>query len=273
MALEIHEKRLSERNYLTEEHKKTSIFIHHTAGAHNPINTILGWEGDTRGRVATAFVIGNKSSDGLDKQYDGKIYRCFDEAKWAYHLGIPDSGGRLDKTAIGIELCSFGFLRKAGSKYFTYVNTELKDKTAVTKLTKSFRTFDYYHSYSDAQLESLRLLLLDLGKRFKIDLKAGLQEWIKKEKLKMPAAMNTTRKKQQWLRDNGFVGLDGKLIVADGISGENTKHALSCIGKSAFEYNTACFYGAPGLWTHTNVRTDKFDCFPQEALKQMILSL
>jgi hypothetical protein len=273
MPLDIRTKSLSERNYYAEKYTKTTIFLHHTAGSHNPINTILGWEGDSRGRVATAFVIGNKSSDGKDRSFDGKIYRCFDEAKWAYHLGIPDSGGRLDQVAIGIELCAFGFLRKAGSKYFTYVNTEFTDKTAITKLAKPFRTFDYYHSYSEAQLESLRLLLLDLSKRFNIDLKKGLQPAIKREKLKMPAALNTTRKKQQWLRDNGFVGLDGKLIVADGISGENTKYALESVGKSAFEYNPACFNGAPGLWTHTNVRTDKFDCFPHEGLKQMILSL
>jgi hypothetical protein len=273
MPLVIQNKLLTERNYYAEKHPKVSIFLHHTAGSHNPVNTILGWEGDARGRVATAFVIGNKSIDGKDSSFDGKVYRCFDETRWAYHLGIPDSGGRLDQVSIGIELCAFGFLRKAGSRYFTYVNTEFTDKTAISKLNKPFRTFDYYHRYSDAQLESLRLLLLDLSGRFNIDLKKGLQEWIKKEKLKMPSAMNTTRKKQQWLRDNGFVGLDGKRIVADGIAGENTKYALTTVGKTAFEYNTACFNGAPGLWTHANVRKDKFDCYPDEGLRQMILGL
>ena len=272
MPLVINSKSLSPRNYYTEQHHKDSIFIHHTAGSYNPVNTILGWEGDTRGRVAAAFVIGNKSSDGKDHRFDGKIYRCFDESRWAYHLGIPDSGGRLDKSAIAIELCAFGYLRKASNRYYTYINTEFTDKTAISRLAKPFRTFDYYHSYSDAQLNALRLLLLDLSKRFKIDLKKGLQEWIKKEQLKMPSGLNTTRKKQQWLHDNGFIGLDGKVIVADGIAGENTKYALESIGKSAFEYNPACFNGAPGLWTHTNVRRDKSDCFPHEGLKQLILS-
>lgn len=273
MPLVIHNKLLTTRNYYTEAHNKTSIFLHHTAGAHNPVSTIWGWEGDTRGRVATAFVIGNRSSDGNDNLYNGKVYRCFDESRWAYHLGIPDSGGRLDKVSIGIEICAFGYLRKAGGKYYTYVNTEFKDKTAIAKLDKPFRGFDYYHAYSEAQLESLQLLLVDLGKRFNINIRKGLQEWIAKEKLKLPATANTTRKKQQWLRDNGFVGLDGKLISVDGISGENTKYALSRVGKSAFEYNVACFNGAPGLWTHTNVREDKSDCFPQEELKKLILSL
>ncbi len=273
MALEIREKLLSERNYYPEKYPKTNIFLHHTAGAHHPVYTILGWEGDARGRVATAFVVGNKSSDGLDLRYDGKIYRCFDETRWAYHLGIPDSGGRLDKTSIGIEICSFGYLRKAGNKYYTYVNTEFTDKSAITHLDKPFRAYDYYHSYSDAQLESVRLLVIDLGRRFNIDLKKGLQEWIKKESLKLPTGLNTTLKKQLWLREKGFVGLDGRLIAADGVMGVNTQYALDSVGKSAFEFNSACFNGAPGLWTHTNVRTDKFDCFPQAGLKQVILSL
>lgn len=272
MALTITDKLLSAGNYYSQQYPKKTIFIHHTAGAHSPVNTILGWEGDSRGRVATAYVIGNKSADGKDTRYDGKIYRCFDETKWAYHLGIPDSGGRVDKPAIAIEICSFGFLRKTGGKYYTYVNTEFTDTSAITKLPKPFRGFDYYQSYSDAQLESLRALLLDLSKRFHIDLKQGLQEWIKKEPLKMPATMNTVRKKQQWLHDNGFVGKDGMPIAVDGISGENTKYALDSIGKSAFEFNSACFYGAPGLWTHTNVRLDKWDCYPHEGLKQLILS-
>lgn len=272
MALEIRDKFLSPQNYYPQRYPKKTIFLHHTAGAHNPVSTILAWNGDAQGRVATAFVIGNKSADGNNAGYDGKVYRCFDESQWAYHLGMPDSGGRVDKSAIGIEICSFGFLKRNGSKFFTYVNTEFTNKMGIAKLAQPFRGYRYFQSYSDAQLESLRALLLDLSKRFQIDLKLGLQEWIKKEKLKMPSNMNTTRKKQQWLRDHNFVGKDGMPIAVDGILGVNTGYALASIGKSAFEFNAACFYGAPGLWSHTNVRTDKWDCFPQENLKELILS-
>ena len=35
----------------------------------------------------------------------------------------------------------------------------------------------------------------------------------------------------------------------------------------------APFKGAPGIWTHTNVRSDKFDCFPQPELIAMLNSL
>ena len=45
-------------------------------------------------------------------------------------------------------------------------------------------------------------------------------------------------------------------------------------GADAFEYNQDAFDGKiRGLLTHANVRKDKFDCFPQPELMDMILSL
>jgi len=269
MPLQILDHLLKPASFVGDKTVKKQIFIHHTAGSHNPVNVIDGWDTDNRGRVATAFVIGGKSSRGADNLYDGKVYRAFDENCWAYHLGLDKSA--LDKTSLAIEICNFGQLKKTGDKYLTYVATEMPAEQ-VTTLASPFRDYTYYHSYSSAQLDSLKQLLLDLASRFSIDLKKGLQEWIKKETLLMPANLRTVKEKQQWLRDNGFHGDDGKAIVADGVNGPATKYAISCIGKSAFELNQACLRGAPGLWTHTNVRPDKNDCFPQKELREMILS-
>jgi hypothetical protein len=44
-------------------------------------------------------------------------------------------------------------------------------------------------------------------------------------------------------------------------------------GKDAFLLNQDALAGKPGLWTHTNVRKDKFDCSPQDNLIAMIKSL
>jgi hypothetical protein len=41
----------------------------------------------------------------------------------------------------------------------------------------------------------------------------------------------------------------------------------------AFEMQQAALEGKPGLWTHTNVRSDKNDCFPQPELIDLLLSL
>lgn len=45
-------------------------------------------------------------------------------------------------------------------------------------------------------------------------------------------------------------------------------------GVEAFEFQSDAYYGRiKGLWTHTNTRKDKFDCFPQPELIDMLLSL
>ncbi|WP_430815289.1 peptidoglycan recognition protein family protein [Carboxylicivirga sp. RSCT41] len=45
-------------------------------------------------------------------------------------------------------------------------------------------------------------------------------------------------------------------------------------GPKAFEYNPNAFDGSiKGMWSHSNVRKDKFDVFPQDNLMDMLLSL
>jgi hypothetical protein len=44
--------------------------------------------------------------------------------------------------------------------------------------------------------------------------------------------------------------------------------------KDAFEFNADAYYGKKtGLWSHTSVRKDKFDCFPQPELVEMLKNL
>ena len=44
--------------------------------------------------------------------------------------------------------------------------------------------------------------------------------------------------------------------------------------KDAFDFNDDAYNGrVKGLWTHTNVRKDKFDCFPQTELVEMLKGL
>jgi len=44
--------------------------------------------------------------------------------------------------------------------------------------------------------------------------------------------------------------------------------------KDAFEFNNDAYYGkVEGLWTHTNVRKDKFDMSPQKELVEMLKTL
>jgi N-acetyl-anhydromuramyl-L-alanine amidase AmpD len=44
--------------------------------------------------------------------------------------------------------------------------------------------------------------------------------------------------------------------------------------KDAFEYNENCNYGRElGVWTHTNIRRDKFDCYPDPKLVEMLKNI
>jgi len=166
---------LSESQYLKEEALKTQIVLHHTAGNSSGPATIKMWNTDDRGRIATCVTISGK---GLSKDtFDGEICQAFSSKYWAYHLGIKGDVFRangvpaknLDKTSIGIEICSWGPLEKRGDKFYNYVDREvLADQ--VTELATPYKGHKYYHRYTDAQIESVRQLLTYWKQLYNIDL-------------------------------------------------------------------------------------------------------
>lgn len=165
---------LKESEYFKEEHKKNQITLHHTAGNSSGVNVAQAWNVDTRGRIATPFII---SGSGAKNSKDGEIVQCFSSKHWAYHLGIKGEVFKargiphqiLDKLAIGIEICNWGQLEKVGDKYMTYVDSELKSDH-VTTLDKPYKGYIHFHRYTDAQIESVRNLLLYLADTYVIDL-------------------------------------------------------------------------------------------------------
>ncbi len=230
--LTIKDKLLSKGEYKDEVTEKDTIVIHFTAGNDNPENTIEGWEADftidaaTNLRkdvvVGTHFVIGGKSTrNPVASPYDGKVYRAVAEDKWIHHLGTKyDNNTVLNKKSIGIEICNYGPIKlTAAGKYLNYVNNEVPAK-AVIKLDKPFRGYTYYHDITDAQLASLRELIVYLYEKHpKILLKTPL------------------------LDDTGY--------------------ELSDYAKK----------GVPGVYVHTNYRSDKFDWPPIPKLMKMLSSI
>ena len=109
--MDIIQQPLNNDNYCVTETKKDAIFIHHTAGGHRPDWTINSWNGDSLGRIATAYVIGGISTTNPnDTAYNGKIYRAFDSKFWGFHLGVKGTNGALDKKSIGfLTNSSFSF--------------------------------------------------------------------------------------------------------------------------------------------------------------------
>lgn len=167
MALDLKKIRqipLSENQYVREETPKKQIVLHHTAGNASGVGTISMWDTDDRGRIATCVTI---SGPGAKGTYDGEICQAFSSKYWAYHLGIkPEvfkaykvSYQRLDKIAIGIEICNWGPISFRDGKYYNYVNREIP-ADQVTKLDVPYKGHLFYHKYSDAQIQAVKDLLV-----------------------------------------------------------------------------------------------------------------
>ncbi len=217
--LDIKKQYLPAGEYFAGPTKKEWLFLHHTAGWDNPYNVISGWARDTRGAIATEFVLGGQKITDGSTTWDGETVQAFPDGGYGWHLGTGNN--MMHRNSVGIEVCNFGWLKDGK----TYVGTTAHKSQTVT-LPKTFRGHRTWHRYSDAQIQNLRKLILFIAQRDGIDVRKGLPEMI---------------------RQKG----------ADAFDFFDVNHV---------EKNR-------GLWSHTNVRKDKVDMFPQPELLDMLLSL
>ncbi len=231
-GLEIDKAYLDGNEYVKDYGKidPENFFIHHTAGWNNPYNTINSWNKDDRGRVATQYCIGGTSvkvgSYGDDK-YNGQVVECFPDNYIGWHLGKVGNFD-MSKYSSAVEINNFGYVTKKNGKYYNYVNAEIPE-SMVCDLGYEFKGYQYWHEYTDEQIESLRLLIKHAKKIYPdIDMSAGLPQLLK-----------------------------------DGVH-----------PKDAFGFNDDAYNGrVKGLWTHTNVRKGKYDCYPCPKLVEMLKEL
>lgn len=149
------------------------VFLHHTAGWHNPYNVVKQWDADKSGQISTEFVIGGQSIRANDNAYDGDVVQAFPHGNWGYHLG-KNGSQTMHTNSIGIEVCNFGYIKNGK----TYAGTQAAESQIVT-LSKPFRGYKQWHRYSDKQLKNLKLLLEFIATRDSIDIRKGLPELIK----------------------------------------------------------------------------------------------
>jgi N-acetyl-anhydromuramyl-L-alanine amidase AmpD len=165
---------LAETQYFKQEVTKKQIVLHHTAGNSSGVATINNWNTDNRGRIATCVTI---SGPGNKTSLDGEICQAFSSKHWAYHLGVKQEVFRafkvpyveLDKHSIGIEICNWGQLESRNGKFYNYVDREVA-ADQVTELPLAYKGYRYFHKYSDAQIQSVKDLLLYWKNIYKIDL-------------------------------------------------------------------------------------------------------
>jgi hypothetical protein len=169
---------LPKGEYIEEDYKIQNeyIFLHHTAGSSNPYRTIRNWGNDTRGRIATEFVLGGQDFKTGTDEYDGVMLQAFPEGCQGWHLGRTGSL-YMSKHSVAIELNSFGFL---DDDFKNYVGQKAHESQICT-LDEPFKKRKHWHKYSDKQIEALRKWILWVADRDHIDIYKGLIEWIKKE--------------------------------------------------------------------------------------------
>jgi N-acetyl-anhydromuramyl-L-alanine amidase AmpD len=173
--------RLSDNQYFAEASPKTQIYLHHTAGNGNAEGVSRYWNGNDS-RIATAFIIGE----------NGTIVQCFSSKHWAWHLGIDQEDfarngakySNLNKLSVGIEVCNWGYLKKKGDKYYNYAGGVV-NPSYVTELETPYKGYKYWYKYSDAQIESLRQLVVYLCDTYDIPKEYRSEIWaIDKEAFK-----------------------------------------------------------------------------------------
>ena len=171
----IHRHYLPKGEYLKGPVKNDYIFLHHTAGNPNPYRCIDHWGRDSRGRIATEFVLGGINHRNGDDEFDGVMVQAFPEGCQGWHLGKTGSGF-MNRHSVGLEICNMGYLDK---NYLTYVGYKCIPEQ-VTELEEPFKGKLYWHSYSDAQIRETEKWIKYVAERDEIDVRIGLQQFIKK---------------------------------------------------------------------------------------------
>lgn len=187
---DITQHQLDKEQFFHTKYEKKQITLHHTAGRSNPFKEIDGWN-YTEIEVATPFMIGGKfvnDKSGYEWK-DGEIVQAHPSSSWAYHLGVVKDSFKkyglpytnLNKIAIGVEICNWGWLKEVEGKIYPYAAFNRKTGALVYKsmsvpkedavfYPNKFKGHRYYQKYTDAQIESLRKLLLYLSETYDIPL-------------------------------------------------------------------------------------------------------
>lgn len=235
-GLVIYDCLLTDEEYYKKATQKNTIYLHHTAGGSRPDWTIGGWEKDFQ-----------KDSNGdaiLDKNGKPKPIRVGTQ----YVIG-RSSSSKND------ELWDGKILRAFDDRYWAYhLGISHKDSQELNSKSIGIEICNYgplrltkdgkFINYVNKQVNESDVC--ELSKPFR-----GYKYWEKyTEKQLDSTAKLITYLEKRW-----------QIEIEKGIYNEEW-----------FEYNTKWFTNG-GLRTHTQVRRDKFDLFPQKELIEMLNSL
>ncbi len=151
--------------YKLENTPKTQIYLHHTISSQNIKTVIDDWSTRTD-QVSTHYVTNN----------NGEVEQVFPDENWANQLGIDARTFQaanvkyqnLNRTALGIELCSYGPLSartvNGSETYFTTYGKEFTGQVARPvgpsgEEINSYKGYKYFEKYSDAQINNVKSII------------------------------------------------------------------------------------------------------------------
>lgn len=150
-------------DYYEVDSLKNSIVISNTGVGYNPKDVVNFWKpiynNSEKLSRSSHFLIGREYYE--IKDFDGLVFRTFDDKYWSYSF-LSD---KLDDV-ISIDICNLGPLVLMDDKFYNLMGC-LVSSDEVLEL--DFLGYNYYHKYTDNQVESLKKLLIYL------QLKHGIQ--------------------------------------------------------------------------------------------------
>lgn len=164
--------------YIRKEYPKSQIILHHTVSGGSAKAVASYWAGKPS-RIATCIII--------DKP--GVPYQLFSSKYWGGHVGgkrsMAKSFGKYgleyrncSQPSIGVEIISWGGLKMIDGKLYNCYGGEYKEgDVKPTYFEEGYRGYNYYDSYTEAQIETLRQLLLYWNQRYGISLEYNEDMW------------------------------------------------------------------------------------------------
>lgn len=153
--------------YYRAKTEKYQIYLHHTVSPGHSAKGDINYWLSTKSRIATHVII----------DQNGQIWQCFSSKYWAHHLGIKTEVFQklnleslnlyLNKHSLSIELDSLGPLHADGSS--KAYGSRCRQHGGIVEYTDKYRGFQYFERYTDAQLESLQMLLKYWSGVYEID--------------------------------------------------------------------------------------------------------
>ena len=152
--------------YFQDSYTKSQIVLHHTVSGPSA-KAVANYWATAGGRVATCIVV----------DHVGIPHQIYPSGHWAGHIGLKQEVftkmnlpyKNLDKTSIGVEICNWGGLTLKNGKYFNYYGNEING-TDVIEYANGFRGFNYFEKYTNAQIQTVKELILYWNSVYKIPL-------------------------------------------------------------------------------------------------------